>query len=224
MTTAKRGPGRPRLSPAAVGTDAREQILEVAARLFLAHGYAATGTREIAAAAGLRPASLFYWFGRKEDILVELLDRTVEPALAVSDAMRRGALGPEVGLFALARGDVRNLCSGTYNLAALQLLAEARAEPFAPFWARRAELRGRYRDLLVAIERADRLVPPSVELATDIVFGAVESVITWFDRGGEFAASAAADAVALTVVRGVVARPMSAGRLRSGADRFGLHH
>jgi AcrR family transcriptional regulator len=220
MTTARRGPGRPRAVAAAAGTDAREQILDAAAALFLTNGYAATGTREIAAAAGLRPASLFYWFARKEDILVELLDRTVTPALAVSDVTRRRAAGPDVGLFALARSDVLNLCSGEHNLAALQLLAEARAEPFAAFWARRAELRSRYRELLVAVDQAGRLVPPTVDLATDIVFGTVESVITWFDRVGAVPADVAADVVATTVVRGVVARAGSVRRLRAGADRL----
>ena len=71
-----------------------------------------------------------------------------------------------------------------------------------------------------AIESADRLALPTVELATDVVFGAVESVITWFDRRGSLTPAAAADAVAFTMVRGVVIRPASLGRLRSHVDRF----
>ena len=53
-----------------------------------------------------------------------------------------------------------------------------------------------------------------------VVFGAVESVITWFDRRGSLTPAAAAEAVALTMVRGVVIRPASLGRLRSHVDRF----
>ncbi len=218
---ATRGPGRPRLRPAPAGTTPREEILTAAAGLFTEQGYSATGTREIAAAAGLRPASLFYWFPRKEDILAELLDRTVTPALAVSDRLGSHAVAADVALYVLARGDVRNLCSGVHNVAALQLLPEARGETFAGFWAQRAELRSRYRRLVSRLGREDRLAVRPVELATHVAFGTVESVITWFDRSGSTTPDAAADAVALSVVRGVVARPAAPDRLRVAAARLG---
>lgn len=150
---------------------------------------------------------------------MELLDRTVAPALVVSDAVCNDACTPDLGLFALARSDVRNLCSGVQNLAALQLLPEARGATFAPFWARREELRARYRELVEAIDAADRLMLPTVELATDVVFGAVESVITWFDRRGPVTPAAASEAVALAMVRGVVSRPASLRSLCAHADR-----
>jgi AcrR family transcriptional regulator len=211
--------GRPRAAGTGAG-DAREEILTVAAALFAAGGYAGTGTREIAAASGLRQASLFHWFARKEDILAELLDRTVAPALAVSDASRVADAGADVRLYALARNDVANLCSGPVNLGALQLLPEARAPAFAGFWARRAELRDRYRELLGELARTGRLAGDDPELATDVVFGLVESVITWFDRGGTVPADRVADAVALAAVRSVVQRPGAPARLRTGADRL----
>jgi AcrR family transcriptional regulator len=219
VTTPRRR-GRPRASAVEVTGDPREQILDAAARLFAAQGYAATGTREIAAAVGLRQASLFHWFARKDDILTELLDRTVAPALAVSDALRDTDTEPVVRLFALARRDVRNLCEGPVNLAALQLLPEARAPYFAPFWERRDELRRRYGGLVTELDRAGRLLVANRALATDIVFGLVESVITWFDRDGRRSPDEVADAVALAAVRCVVERPPAATRLRTAAARL----
>jgi AcrR family transcriptional regulator len=219
-TTATRGPGRPRRQPAPIGTEPREEILTAAAGLFTEQGYSATGTREIAAAAGLRPASLFYWFPRKEDILAELLDRTVTPALAVSDALASRDVAADVALYLLARSDVRNLCSGVHNVAALQLLPEARGETFASFWSQRAELRNRYRRLVTRLGREDRLAVRPVALATDVAFGTVESVITWFERGGPTTPDAAADAVALAVVRGTVLRPTPPDRLRVAGARL----
>jgi AcrR family transcriptional regulator len=219
MTTGTRRRGRPRavLSDAA---DPREEILSAAAALFAARGFAGTGTREIAAAAGLRQASLFHWFARKDDILAELLDRTVAPALAAADTVRDAETRSDVRLYALARNDVANLCSGPVNLGALQLLPEARAADFAGFWARRAELRTRYRQLIDELAAEERLAAVDPRLATDLVFGLVESVITWFDRGGPTPAVAVADAVALAVVRSIVHRPTEARRLRAGADRL----
>jgi AcrR family transcriptional regulator len=212
--------GRPRAGGAAGGGDPREDILTAAAALFAAGGYAGTGTREIATAAGLRQASLFHWFARKEDILAELLDRTVAPALEASDAARLAHVPPDVRLYALARNDVANLCSGPVNLGALQLLPEARAPAFARFWTRRAELRDRYRELVRELARNERALVSSAELATDIVFGLVESVITWFERTGARSAEEVANAVAVAVVRSVVRRPASPERLRAAADRL----
>lgn len=52
---------------------ARERVLEAAARLFTAKGYAATTVREIVAAAGVTKPVLYYYFGSKEGIYLELL-------------------------------------------------------------------------------------------------------------------------------------------------------
>jgi hypothetical protein len=68
--------------------------------------------------------------------------------------------------------------------------------------------------------RNERALVSSAELATDIVFGLVESVITWFERTGARSAEEVANAVAVAVVRSVVRRPASPERLRAAADRL----
>jgi AcrR family transcriptional regulator len=204
--------GRPRLLARA--TEAREEILEAAGRLFTTQGYAGTGTREIAAAVGLEQSSLFHWFARKEDILAELLERTIAPALAASELLNVEDAPPEARLFALARRDVTNLCSGPVNLAALQLLPEARNRAFAQFWDRREELKRRYGRIVAELSEADQLAVPDPGLATDLVFGLVESVITWFERGGRTAVDEAADEVAASAVRMTVSRPIDIETIR----------
>jgi AcrR family transcriptional regulator len=206
--------------------DTREAILDAAAELFATQGYAATGTREIAAAVGLRQASLFHYFPHKDDLLAELLDRTVAPSLAATDWLASASGRPDVRLYLLARHDVANLCGRRHNLAQLQLLPEARAERFAAFWAKRSELRDRYEALIVEASSAGLLIDLPVGTVTDLVFGAVEATMMWFDPPGSSEQSVSpapeevADAVAMTAVRGVLARPPSADRLRGAADRL----
>lgn len=195
--------GRPRAEPPGPGADSREDLLTAAARLFASVGYGATTTRQVAAAAGLRQASLFHYFHRKDDMLAELLDRTVEPALESLRRVeaRRGAR-PAEKLAALVASDVENLCGGQVNLGALQLLPEARSPAFSAFWAKRSELRAGYQRLLRAGRRAgqfDRTVP--LELQTDIVFGLVESVITFRDRHGGTVPRRVGETVASAVLR-----------------------
>jgi AcrR family transcriptional regulator len=208
------------LSPADPQADTRESILDAAAELFATRGYAATGTREIAAVVGLRQASLFHYFARKEDLLAELLDRTVAPSLAATDWLTSASGRPDARLYLLARHDVANLCGRRHNLAVLQLLPEARAERFASFWAKRSELRARYEALIEEAAEAGLLIDLPVDSLTHVVFGAVEATMMWFDRSGSATPDDVADSVAVTAVRGVLARPGSAELLRKAAHRL----
>ena len=193
----KRGPGRPRATNRAPAVDTREAILDTAAQLFASKGYAATrNARKIAATVGLRQASLFHYFARKEDLFVELLDRTVSPVLAGTAWLMRHPGRPEVRLYALVRQDVTNLIGSRHNLAALQLLPEARDDRFADFWTKRARLRGRYPRSSEKLTPPVRVIDRPIELVTDLVFGAVEATMTWSEGSRRGPAEDTADAVA----------------------------
>ncbi|MBP3193596.1 TetR/AcrR family transcriptional regulator [Natronogracilivirga saccharolytica] len=56
-------------------SDKKQKILDVAEKLIAAHGYRSTTTRMIAEHAGVNVAMLAYYFGSKELLLRELLDR-----------------------------------------------------------------------------------------------------------------------------------------------------
>jgi AcrR family transcriptional regulator len=219
--TGPRRPGRPRATPgAAHPADTREDILAAAADLFIAQGFAATGTREIAAQAGLRQASLFHYFAHKDDMLDELLDRTVTPALAAAAWLDTAKADPEVRLYALARQDARNLCSGPPNLGALQLMPEARRPRFAGFWVKRDHLRDRYLALIEETAKSGKIVDLPSQTVADLVFGAVESTMTWYSVDHDLRPDAIAHAVASTAVRGILGRPPSPERLRQAGDRL----
>ncbi len=54
-------------------SDSRQQILDVALGLFAHKGYAATTVREIVDAVGITAPSLYYYFGNKEGLYMELM-------------------------------------------------------------------------------------------------------------------------------------------------------
>jgi AcrR family transcriptional regulator len=170
--------GRPRVVPKELVGDVREEILAAAAALFESDGYSSTSTRAIGVAVGLRQASLFHYFARKEDILTELLDRTLRPTLDLAERMSLESLDADAALWMLTREDVANLCLGPHNLGALQLLPEVRGPQFGWFWRRRRQL---FKEYSSQISRgiAAKLLPYADSWATaDLVFGLVESVIT----------------------------------------------
>jgi AcrR family transcriptional regulator len=84
----------------------REGVLDVAARLFRDHGYGGVSLRKIAEAAGIKAGSIYYHFGSRDEIVVEILDagiRTVHdnvrqaignlPANARAETILRAAIG-----------------------------------------------------------------------------------------------------------------------------------
>jgi AcrR family transcriptional regulator len=162
--------GRPRATGESAGDrDSRQDLLDAAAALFIDHGYAATSTRAIADRAGLRQASLYHYFGGKEDILVELLEGTVRPSLRAARTLLELDASPTAKLWALCRFDLSLLCGGQHNLGVLYLRPEIQRPRFMAFHAERAELRSLYRDLVLAAG--------GDEVAAELVFGLVEGVV-----------------------------------------------
>lgn len=79
---------RDRLAPRRRPRQARSQatsaaILEAAARVFAAHGYAAGTTNRIAERAGVSVGSLYEYWPNKDAILTALLERHIDEARAV---------------------------------------------------------------------------------------------------------------------------------------------
>ena len=74
--TTARTPGRPtRAATAGV----REAILDAAEALFAQRGFAATPVRDISERAGANPAMVNYYFGSKQALLAQVMERSLEP-------------------------------------------------------------------------------------------------------------------------------------------------
>jgi AcrR family transcriptional regulator len=78
-----RGRGRPH-EP----SQAREQILQAARRLFLASGYTRVTMRTIAAEAGVDAALISYYFGSKRGLLAAVMELIVSPPDVIRYSLR----------------------------------------------------------------------------------------------------------------------------------------
>jgi AcrR family transcriptional regulator len=76
------------------GSETRERILDVAQELFTAHGYDKTSLRDIADRLEITKAALYYYFERKEDILVELHRRLHTLGEGLLDDLEAAPDGP----------------------------------------------------------------------------------------------------------------------------------
>ncbi|WP_298393015.1 TetR family transcriptional regulator [uncultured Azonexus sp.] len=81
-------------------TDTRERILDVAERLFMAHGYDGTSMRQITGEAGVNLAAVNYHFGSKESLIQEVFRRRLdwlnEERMRVLDRLEAEAGGQPV--------------------------------------------------------------------------------------------------------------------------------
>lgn len=74
VVPAKNTPPRPRMS----GTERREQLIQVARRLFAQQGFDSTSVEELAAAAHVSKPVVYEHFGGKEGIYAVIVDREVQ--------------------------------------------------------------------------------------------------------------------------------------------------
>jgi AcrR family transcriptional regulator len=179
MSTTGRRVGRPRAQTRPdSGLTAREELLGAAAELFTERGYAATTTRAVAERAGMRQASMYHYFGGKEDLLAALLEGTVRPSLELALGLAaRHEVPAEARLWALCRADAALLSTGPHNLGVLYLLPEVGADRFAAFRAVRDDLKAAYAALLAATAAGSGLAPEDLAVRADLVFGLIEGVI-----------------------------------------------
>src|SRR6266851_10103129 len=80
------------------GLGTRERLLGAAISLFSEQGFAATGTRAIAARAGCNVALISHYFGSKEGLLREVIVRGIATVGDELRALRAAPVSPEVRL------------------------------------------------------------------------------------------------------------------------------
>ena len=172
--------GRPRSLPHAEGVDPVEEILAAAGRLFLELGLPATTMSRLAAEAGLKQSSLYYYFGSKDEVVAAVVARAnVIPLDLVARVQREGG-APPVQLYRFVRGDVIALCELPFDINEVHRAAARQPEAFPSYWSERAELE---RDV-AGIVRAGvaggslRSVDPSFAAVTIIAND--EAVQNWY--------------------------------------------
>ena len=167
----------------------RDQILRAAARLFRDRGVADTGMREIADAAELSAANLYYYFKGKDEILFYCQDRALDSMLAAVAGAKR-ARGPVADrLDVVLRTHVSTLL-GEVDGASAHLLVDALPPPLrAQVVAKRDRYERAVRALVAAGVRSGEFSTASPALVTRAMLGALNMTVLWFRPEG--AASAA---------------------------------
>jgi TetR/AcrR family transcriptional regulator, cholesterol catabolism regulator len=193
-------------SGAAVREDgsAQERVLDAAAELFWAKGYAATTTREIAASLGIRQASLYHHFSSKQNLLGKLCQTSLEQLIS--------AVESAVGETDCCQGRIRILIGMhlntllKYQTRHALMLTELRA--LSGQWrARVLGLRKRYAKLVLAIlqdGQSNGFVRGDIpaKYLGFALLNMLNRVVIWFHRDEELSPDQLAEIFARTYLDG----------------------
>lgn len=173
------------------GTARRAQIRRVAAELFDASGYRETSMDDIAAAVGIKKASLYYYFPGKDQLLVELHEEMID--LIISQQQERieaGELTHPRMLLAIMTDLVR--LQETHP-GHLKIFFEHFRELPAEVRASVRQKRDQYRDMLIRVlsdgKSDGSFADIDVELTAMAVLGMCNWTYQWFRPGGRLSAA-----------------------------------
>ena len=191
----RRSRGRPRKSEDERDDGNRRQaLMRAAAKLFRQYGFAATSTRDIATAAGMRSGSPFYHFENKEALLAGVMHEGMQSALRRQTAAMDGAAaaGAAAGQTLSARECLRVLVR---NHLEVLLGPDSDFIPVMLYeWrslseAQRSEVNRLKADYEVAWVPVLQALHASGELKGEpglarlMLFGALNWSVQWFDPG-----------------------------------------
>ena len=188
----------------------REEILDRAATCFADKSYPAASMNDIAAASGTSKARLYHYYGAKEAILFDLLERYTQRLLGligqVEATAQRRSLDDRAALHELVRSFLAEYeTSATRHVALLndtKFLGETQRELIL----------NRQRDVVSAVTRFLRRAYPQRVTASNqtaitmMLFGMINWTFTWLRPGGPMSYAVFADEV-IAMLDGGLARP-----------------
>ena len=201
----------------------RDEILDIAAQCFAERSYPASSMNDIAAASGTSKARLYHYYGSKEAILFDLLNRYTQRLLLliaqVEATAQRRNLDDRAALHELIRSFLQEYeTSATRHVALLNDTKFLGNEPDAtlggePPVSQRELILNRQRDVVSAVTRflrrayPERLNPANQTAVSMMLFGMINWTFTWLRPGGPMSYAAFADEVIAMVEHGLGEKP-----------------
>jgi AcrR family transcriptional regulator len=163
--------------------DHRAQILDAAARVFAERGYTAATMNEVAAASGVSKATLYHYFGDKQDLLAQIAGGHVAWLEALVQEVQAQALPPPEHLRALVARFMHAYGGARH---AHRVLTED--VKFLQPEARQAVTQAQRR-IVAALAQAIAAARPELDAALHrplamLVFGMINWTFTWLRPGG----------------------------------------
>ena len=161
------------------------EIARVAARLFLERGYSGTTVRDLAREVGVTSGSIFYHFGSKEEILLEVVATGLRASRARFNDLVSGGAAPRDRLRAMVLGHLEALHGGAPE--ALSIFFNERHLLSEPVQQAIVSLRDSYEavwDEALATLGGVYADPVERRVRRLLLLGALNWTVLWYDPDG----------------------------------------
>src|SRR5208282_1924559 len=180
-----------------------DAILDVAVRVFRERGYDGSSLDDVARAAGITKASIYYHVRSKEELLARGVGRALDALFAVLDE-RPAKTGR-------AAARLRYIVHRTIEITVDQLPEVAlllRVRGNTPVERRIMERRRAFDHLIARVMRnaqrqGDLRADVDPRLATRLLFGMLNSITEWYRPGGTMDAAEVAEAISRVAFEGI---------------------
>lgn len=183
----------------------REQMSDVASRLFSERGYHATSMRELAAALGMQGGSLYAHISGKEDLLVDIVSSASRQFGEALLPLRELDMPADQKLREAMRRHIAVVAANTDSATVFfHEWKHLSPEAYAQVTGWRDSIDEFYRDLLRSGVREGIFSPDlDVKMAANLVLSAVNWTYTWYRAGGSLTPEMVAEQFAQMLLGGL---------------------
>jgi len=171
------------------GEKRREHILRVAAHLFRTKGYKGTSMRDIAEVVGLTKSSLYHHIRGKQDLLLEILQHTVDRAIRRLERIAHSTLSPSERLRLAVENHIVHLIEDLDNVVCfIEEGKNLAPERMRAYVQQRDRYERFFRDIVQEGIQAGEFRLTDVRLAGWAILGMCNWVAKWYRRDGPYTA------------------------------------
>jgi len=183
----------------------RREVLDAAVAVFSEQGYRAASMADIAARLGMGKASLYHYFGSKEEVLIELYEEVLRENVIAARRIAEGAGGALELLTEMVADRVAYTCR---NQDLLRVFFEEEAELPARQRARLISVRHEYEETLLGVvaagEAAGELrLPTNPVIFVNTLLGAANWTYKWYSPAGDLSPEQLGDEIAGALLNGL---------------------
>lgn len=186
----------------------RQQLVDIAARLYAANGYHATSVDDLVEASGLQRGGLYHYIEGKHDLLVAIHDRFIEPLLERARPVVESDDAPDAKLKQLARALMHVI--STYQDHVTVFLNDWRAIKEGPEWQRIHDARREFEGIVESVLDEGRAQGAfdvrDTRVATRAFLGMVNYTYQWYVPGGPLGPDELADELTSFFLTGISAK------------------
>lgn len=176
----------PRARPDSSPPRRRDEVIDAAARIFHAKGYAAASIQDVADELGILKGSLYHYIDSKQDLLFAIIEDVHRRTMSELEQWLALEGGTLVRLRAFLNGQVLTYCRNVQRVGVfLQDLRSLSEEQQVRIHAERDRYDRVLRDLIRA-GQDEGLIDPDVDpkLAAMAIFGMLNWISTWWRPDG----------------------------------------